>query len=94
MVPGHLWMCDTEVHGLVSGPAWLRTTLIEEFRSMGYQQHPYEKCVFTLPSDKAKVEGNVLLDVDDLVEAARSGIGGTSTGSSSARSRSCARPGR
>ena len=34
----------------------------------GYVKNPYEKCLFTLFSDKDTSEGQVLIDVDDFIE--------------------------
>ena len=68
MQPGQLWLCETEVYGLVSGPMWLRETLVEDFTKLGYIQNPYDKCLFSLFTDNEYIEGNVMLDVDDLVE--------------------------
>jgi hypothetical protein len=68
MQPGLLWLCGTEVYGLVSGPMWLRETLVEDFTKLGYIQNPYDKCLFSLFTDHEYIEGNVMLDVDDLVE--------------------------
>ena len=69
MAAGQLLRCDTEVYGLVSGPAWLRATLLVEFRHMAYIQNRYDKCLFSLAGPGDKIIGNMLLDVDDLVEA-------------------------
>jgi len=69
LAAGQILRCDTEVYGLVSGPAWLRATLLVEFRNMAYIQNKYDKCLFSFMGPGDKIIGNVLLDVDDLVEA-------------------------
>ena len=44
-----LLMAETEVYGLISGPSWLRQSLVVQFESMGYVRNPYDKCIMTLP---------------------------------------------
>ena len=38
-----------EVYGLISGPSWLRQSLVADFEAMGYRRNPYDKCLMTLP---------------------------------------------
>ena len=69
--PRQLLLCETEVYGLISGPSWLRQTLVDEFESMGYVRNMYDKCIMTLPSSNESVfnDGFVLIEVDDLLES-------------------------
>ena len=40
---------ETEVYGLVSGPAWWRRSLLELLvKELGYRVNPYDRCVLTL----------------------------------------------
>ncbi|CAE7655781.1 GIP [Symbiodinium sp. CCMP2592] len=44
-----LIVLETEVYGLVSGPAWWRRSLLELLvRDLGYRISPYDRCVLTL----------------------------------------------
>ena len=45
--PEQLLVLETEVYGLVSGPAWWRVTAVEEFVAQGYEINPYDPCVLT-----------------------------------------------
>ena len=69
--PRQLLLCETEVYGLISGPSWLRQTLVDEFEKMGYTRNMYDKCIMTLPSSNKSVynDGFVLIEVDDLLES-------------------------
>ena len=66
--PGQLLLVETEVHGLVSGPSWLRASLTVDLLAAGYVKNPYDKSVFTLFSVGEIYEGQVLIDVDDFIE--------------------------
>jgi len=70
--PRQLLLCETEVYGLISGPSWLRQSLVKDLEDMGYQRNPYDKCVFTLPPSGSAAEvvndGAVLIEVDDILE--------------------------
>eukprot|EP00973_Karenia_brevis_P007446 1006978-Karenia_brevis.AAC.1 len=63
-------MAETEVYGLISGPSWLRQSLVADVEYMGYQRNPYDKRIMTLPSktDSKINEGIVLIEVDDILE--------------------------
>ena len=66
-----LLLCETEVCGLISGPSWLRQSLVADFEALGYQRNPYDKCLMTLPpSDPTQVvnSGVLLIEVDDVLE--------------------------
>ena len=66
-----LLICNTEVNGLISGPSWLRQSLVADFEALGYVRNPYDKCIMTLPSQtpgRTTVEGVVLIEVDDILE--------------------------
>ena len=72
--PDQLMLLETEVYGLVSGPAWWRRSFLEVLvRELGYRINPYDRCVLTLDSDKhdaeAKTQGVVVIEVDDVLEA-------------------------
>ena len=70
--PRQLLLCETEVYGLISGPSWLRQSLVHDFEQMGYVRSKYDKCIMALPStdpDSHINDGVVLLEVDDLLEA-------------------------
>ena len=47
--PRQLLLCETEVYGLISGPSWLRQSLVADLEAMGYQRNPYDRCIMTLP---------------------------------------------
>ena len=47
--PRQLLLCNTEVYGLISGPSWLRQSLMSFFLSNGYVHNHYEKCALALP---------------------------------------------
>ncbi|CAE8697324.1 unnamed protein product [Polarella glacialis] len=72
--PEQLLLLETEVYGLVSGPAWWRKsalhTIVNEFR---YRINSYDKCVLTLDSEHNKpgdfTSGIIVIEVDDLFEA-------------------------
>lgn len=71
-----LILLETEVYGLVSGPAWWRRSFLEVLvRELGYRINPYDRCVLTLDSDKhdpeAKTQGVVVIEVDDVLEAGK-----------------------
>ena len=74
--PGQCLMVEKEIYGLVSGPSWLRQSLMSFFLNKGYVRNHYEKCALSLPpSWAAKTkgtipynEGVVLIEVDDILE--------------------------
>ena len=74
--PRQLILCNTEVYGLISGPSWLRQSLMSFFLNKGYVRNHYEKCALSLPpSWAAKTkgaipynEGVILVEVDDILE--------------------------
>ena len=47
--PRQLLICETEVYGLISGPSWLRQSLVADLEKLGYVKNPYDKCMMTLP---------------------------------------------
>ena len=49
--PQQLLLCETEVYGLISGPSWLRQSLVADLEQLGYEKNHYDKCVMTLPSN-------------------------------------------
>ena len=68
--PRQLLICETEVYGLISGPSWLRQSLVADLQNLGYQVNKYDKCIMTLPSDSNGImnDGLVLIEVDDILE--------------------------
>jgi hypothetical protein len=68
-----LLMAETEVYGLISGPSWLRQSLVADFEALGYIRSMYDKCIMTLPSSKSTKsvlnDGVILIEVDDILEA-------------------------
>ena len=46
--PRQLLICETEVYGLISGPSWLRQSLVRDLEALGYRRNPYDKCIMTL----------------------------------------------
>jgi len=71
--PEQLLKCQTEVYGLISGPSWLRQSLVSDLEDLGYVRNYYDKCVMTLPVESAATTGKVndgviLIEVDDLLE--------------------------
>ena len=71
MGPGQLLLVETEIHGLVSGPRWLRARLTVDLLAAGYVKNPYDKCLFTLFSFGEISEGQMLMDVDDFIEGGK-----------------------
>ena len=72
--PEQIILLETEVYGLVSGPAWWRKSFLEVLvRDLGYRINPYDRCVLTLDADKhdaeALTQGVVVIEVDDVLEA-------------------------
>ena len=61
---------ETEVYGLVSGPAWWRVTFVSLFTKRGYVICPLERCVLVLPGKKPgePTRGVALLEMDDVLE--------------------------
>ena len=47
--PRQLLQCETEVYGLISGPSWLRQSLVTYLEELGYRKGRYDKCIMTLP---------------------------------------------
>ena len=66
-------MLETEVYGLVSGPAWWRKSFLEVVLDLGYRINPYDRCVLTLDSEDrsshAPTEGILIIEVDDILES-------------------------
>ena len=48
--PEQILVCETEVYGLISGPSWLRQSLVSDLEELGYVRNYYDKCVMTLPA--------------------------------------------
>ena len=71
MRPGQLLRVETEIYGLVSGPSWLRASLTVDLLAAGYVKNPYDQCLFTLFSSDETSEGQLLLDVDDVIEGGK-----------------------
>ncbi|CAK9044748.1 unnamed protein product [Durusdinium trenchii] len=71
--PDQLLLLETEVYGLVSGPSWWRCSLLGIAEKLGYKVCPYDRCVLTLPGEKADemtpTDGFMVIDVDDIAEA-------------------------
>ena len=69
--PRQLLVAETEVYGLISGPSWLRQSLVADFEALGYERNPYDKCIMTLADPKAENHlnaGVLLIEVDDILE--------------------------
>ena len=72
-----LVMLETEVYGLVSGPAWWRRSLLEiVVKDLGYRVNVYDRCILTLDDEPGnakeqpgRTQGIILVEVDDLLEA-------------------------
>ena len=45
--------------------------LTVDLLAAGYVKNPYDKCLFTLFSDREIFEGQVLMDVDDFIEGGK-----------------------
>ena len=54
--PRQLLLCETEVYGLISGPSWLRQSLVNNLEGLGYVKNPYDKCMMMLPPDKKPID--------------------------------------
>ena len=68
--PKQLLLLLTEVYGLVSGPAWWRSSLLKHTGKLGYKVCPYEPCVLVLPADRPSepTRGLMVIEVDDVIE--------------------------
>ncbi|CAJ1416610.1 unnamed protein product [Effrenium voratum] len=69
-----LIMLNTEVYGLVSGPAWWRRSFLEILvKQLGYRINCFDRCVLTLDSESretnAATQGMIVIEVDDVLEA-------------------------
>ena len=70
---------ETEVYGLVSGPAWWRRSFLEYcVTNLRYRINPYDRCVLSLDGPEAregedptkiKTKGLMIIEVDDILEA-------------------------
>ena len=69
--PEQLLMAETEVYGLISGPSWLRQSLVADFEMMGYQRNHYDKCIMTLPSTNQQVKVNATVGLHSVRANAR-----------------------
>jgi len=69
--PGGLILLETEVDGLVSGPAWWRVTFLGMFTRRGYVINPFDRCSLTLPGPVpgSPTKGIALLEMDDVMGA-------------------------
>ena len=45
--PRQLLMAETEVYGLISGPSWLRQSLVADFEAFGYVRNLYDTVSYT-----------------------------------------------
>ena len=68
-----LILLETEVYGLVSGPAWWRKSLLMILtKELQYRINPYDRCILTLDDDSrgpdAKTQGIIVVEVDDVLE--------------------------
>ena len=74
-------MAETEGYGLISGPSWLRQSLVADVENMGCVRNPYDKCIMTLPAQPMNAkkdggstnrssvnEGIVFIEVEDILE--------------------------
>ena len=74
MQPGEILQCITECYGLVSGPAWWRSTFTGWLMENGYKKNPFAPCLMSLPcleTDKdrdKKVDGTICIRTDDVLE--------------------------
>ena len=68
--PRQLLVLCTEIYGLVSGPAWWRSTFLQRTAKLGYRVNPFEPCVLILPGAEpaSKTRGVLVIEVDDVVE--------------------------
>ena len=68
--PEQLILLLTEVYGLVSGPAWWRSTFLQRTGKHGYRTCPYEPCILLLPGSTpgSNTVGAIVIEVDDLIE--------------------------
>ena len=62
--PRQLFLVETEIDELVSGPSWVRACLTVDLLAAGYAKNPYDKCLFALFSSEDTSEGQLLIDVD------------------------------
>ena len=47
--PDQLLLARTEVYGLISGPSWLRQSLVADLEDLGYVRNKYDRCILSLP---------------------------------------------
>ena len=72
--PRQMLLLNTEVYGLVSGPAWWRRTFLEALvKELGYRVNAYDRCVLTLDNESGipghPTEGIIVVEVDDILES-------------------------
>ena len=72
--PRQMLLLNTEVYGLVSGPAWWRRTFLEVLvKELGYRVNAYDRCVLTLDNESGipghPTEGIIVVEVDDILES-------------------------
>ena len=60
--PRQLIRLNTEVYGLVSGPAWWRVTFVRHFLEQSYALNVHDPCALTLPSARSDAKGRLLTD--------------------------------
>ena len=68
--PRQLILLETEVYGLVSGPAWWRITFVKHFTDRGYVMNRCDPCALVLPGDRKEspTSGVAILEMDDVLE--------------------------
>ena len=68
--PDQLILLETEVYGLVSGPAWFRVSFVRKFLDQGFQLNGLDRCVLVLPDERnpSESKGVALLEMDDVME--------------------------
>ena len=50
-----LLQLQTEIYGTVRGPSWWRETLVEQIKSLGYQESLYDPCLYILRSSQDQI---------------------------------------
>ena len=75
-LPEQLVELETEIYGLVSGPAWwrMRKSFLKVLVTEGgYRINPFDRCVLTLDSDDrsacSKTQGIIVIEVDEVLES-------------------------
>ena len=69
LAPDELMVLDKPMYGQIDAPRQWFSKAKGDLLALGLRQHPFDPCVFLSYNDQSKVDGFVLLYVDDLMGA-------------------------